>query len=110
MATITISRDSGYADRARAYSIILDSQKIGELHNGEKKEFSIKSGLHKIAMKIDWCGSKEMIFTVAENQTLLFFASSNLRGLKLFLSVWYVFFNWNSYLRIEQIATDVDQK
>jgi hypothetical protein len=35
MASVTFTRDSGYADRMRAYKILLNGQTVGEIRNGE---------------------------------------------------------------------------
>jgi hypothetical protein len=104
MATLKVTRDSGYADRLRAYAIMLDGKKIGELKNGESKNFSISTGPHALTMKIDWCGSETIKFSAAEDESLLFSVSSNLRGVKVFLAIWYVLFDRSSYLQIEKTA------
>ncbi len=33
MVTLTITRDSGYADLVRSYAVMLDGKQIGELKN-----------------------------------------------------------------------------
>ncbi len=102
MVTLTIIRDSGYADLVRSYAVMLDDQKIGELKNAETKKFSICPGVHTLCMKIDWCSSKTLTITAIEGEALAFNVSSNFRGLQIFLSLWYVLFDRSSYLRIEQ--------
>jgi hypothetical protein len=105
MVVLKVSRDSGYADSLRAYAVVLDDKKIGELRNGETKEFSIPPGPHKLSLKIDWCGSRALNVTATEGKTLSFRASSNLRGLRLLLNLWYIIFARNSYLLIEQASS-----
>ncbi len=104
MASLKIIRDSGYADRTRAYVIILDGKNVGELRNGETKEFPVSPGQHDLSLKIDWCGSETCQFTVTEGETLAFRATSNLRGAKLLLSLWYVLFARNSYLQLDRTS------
>ena len=104
MAKLIISRDSGYADRIRAYVVIIDGKKIGELRNGETREFSVDSGARKISMKIDWGGSEILDFTATDIEPSFFHVSSNLRGLRLLLSFWYAFIAPNSWLRIKQAS------
>lgn len=104
MATLKITRDSGYADLVRAYDVILDGKKIGELRNGESKEFSVTPGQHALAAKIDWCGSKTLQFHARDSNTVSFNIRSNLRGLMIFLVLWYVLFDRDSYLLIEKTA------
>ena len=66
MASLTIMRDSGYADRARKYQVVVDEAVVGQVSNGETKEFSLSPGHHEVRMKIDWCGSRPVEFTATE--------------------------------------------
>jgi len=104
MAVLKIVRDSGYADRLRAYQVILDGVKIGEIRNGQTQQFPVTPGLHAISLKIDWCGSKAIEFTVTGEDQLTFQAKSNLRGPKLVSALWYVIFDRNSYLLLKRSA------
>lgn len=104
MASLTITRDSGYADRLRAYQVVLDGERIGEIRNGETKEFSIGPGKHALSLKIDWCGSETIDFVVAPEEKPAFQVKSGLRGKRVFLSLWYVLFARNSYLRLERTS------
>lgn len=110
MASLTIVRDSGYADRLRAYTIVLDDEKIGEVKDGETKRFSLAPGNHRLALRIDWGGSKTVEFTVTEADHLTFQAKSNLRGPRVILSLWYVLFEPNSYLLVEQISSSASKQ
>lgn len=102
MATLRITRDKGYADLVRTYIVMVDGKKIGELRNGESKEFAISPGDHSITAKIDWCSSKTLRFHVKDGDTLSFDICSNLRGLKILLVLWYALFERDSYLQIEE--------
>jgi hypothetical protein len=101
VASLTIIRDSGYADRLRKYQVIVDGKKVGELRNGETGQFPISPGPHKVALKIDWCGSKPVWLDLDENEEAKLQARSNLRGPRIFGSLWYVIFAPNSYLVLE---------
>lgn len=101
MATLTVTRDSGYADLVRAYAVMLDGKKIGELKNGESKDFTISPGAHDIQMRIDWCGSLTFRFNASEEEPSRFKVSSNLRGQKIFLALWHALFDRNAYLLLE---------
>ena len=48
MAVMKIVRDSGYAIRLRAYAVVLDGTKVGEIGNGEAKEFRVSGGQHEL--------------------------------------------------------------
>ena len=103
MASIQISRDSGYADRLRKYAIVLDGQKVGELSDGETSRIPVSPGPHELAVRIDWCGSKPLRFTVGENETATFRVESNLRGGRILAGIWYVAFARDSYLKLVQL-------
>ena len=102
MTNLTVVRDSGYADRLRAYKIVLDGAVIGTIRNGDTKTFPVLPGKHSLSLKIDWCGSKPVSFVGSDGDTLTFDAKSNLRGAKLLGALWYPLFAWNSWLLLEQ--------
>jgi hypothetical protein len=102
LASLTITRDSGYADALRAYQVVLDGEKLGTLKAGETKQFLVSVGPHDLLMKIDWCGSNTVRFNIVEGDDLSFYAKSNLRGFKFLFAVWYTFFARNSYILLEK--------
>lgn len=83
MALLKIMRDSGYADRARAYTVVVDGKPVGHIRNGEIREFPITGGQHDLSLKVDWCRSNVIHFTAAEGDVVTFDAKSNLRGRQL---------------------------
>jgi hypothetical protein len=101
-AILRITRDSGYADAVRAYQVIVDGKSVGNLKAAETKQFAVSAGPHNLSLKIDWCGSNTIQFTVAEADDLTFHAKSNLRGSKLWNALWHVIFARDSYLLLEQ--------
>ncbi|HUU02656.1 MAG TPA: hypothetical protein VM425_14545 [Myxococcota bacterium] len=98
---IRITRDSGYADRIRAYKIVLDGNVIGEIRNGEQLELDVPPGKHKLHLKIDWCRSNFVDFETNGN-TVEFECGSNLRGSKIFSSIIYVTFLRNKYIWLKK--------
>jgi hypothetical protein len=101
LPSIRVIRDSGYADHFRSYRIEVDGKKIADIRNGETRLLSVSPGMHHLAVRISWCGSQTLAFTVSEDDTATFRASSALRGWRLFLGLWYVCFAWGSYIRLE---------
>jgi len=103
-ASITISRDSGWADRLRAYRIELDGVKLGTIDNGESKTFFIEPGSYQLVLKIDWCGSNTVAFNLPADGKALFECGSNLRGAALLLFFFYVLFARDQYLWLRPAA------
>jgi hypothetical protein len=83
MPIFRLTRDSGYADRLRAYKVVLDGTAIGDILNGESKEFSIPAGKHHLETTIDWCKSRVITFEADQPDVPHFRVKSNLRGLIL---------------------------
>ena len=98
MTLLKIVRDSGYADRRRAYKVVLDGKEAGKVGNGETREFRISAGQHSLSLKIDWCGSNTVQFTALEGGVIAFDARSNLRGPRIWAAVWRALFAWNTWI------------
>lgn len=90
MPNIILKRDSGWADGVRKYKILLDGNVLCKIADGETLTLPIEAGQHTIKVKIDWCGSKVINFTVQE-KNVVFDIASNLRGAKVFMAILYGF-------------------
>jgi hypothetical protein len=55
MTSLKIVRDSGYADRLRAYDVILDGKKVDNIKDGETRELTVSPGQHTLTLGLDWC-------------------------------------------------------
>jgi hypothetical protein len=106
MTNLTIIRDSGYADRLRAYRVVVDGSEIGRIRDGETRSFLVTPGKHRLPLKIDWCGSKQVEFMAVDGVPVTFQAKSNLRGTKLAAALWHSLFAWNSWLTLEPAPCD----
>jgi hypothetical protein len=102
MPSITIVRDSGYVDRLRAYEVLIDRQRLGELRNGESKQFTISPGQHELMVKVDWCSSKPVNFTAVEGEDMAFYAKSNVRDKTGYAILWLILFHRDAYLVVER--------
>ena len=79
MATLKIIRESEFRDFLRAYVVVIDGEKVGKIRRGQTKEFPISSGQHELVLRIDWCGSRTIRFSVNDGDELSFFAKSGRR-------------------------------
>jgi hypothetical protein len=95
---IKIKRDSGYVDRLRAYKVVLDGNVVGEVKNGQQIEVDAPQGKHELVLKIDWCRSNSVEFESDGSSDVEFECGSNLRGLKIFLSIVYATFLRSKYI------------
>jgi hypothetical protein len=97
-STITISRDSGYADYLRDYRVLVDGGEIGRIANGQTKTFPLEPGSHQLVMKISWCSSNTVAFSLMAGESAHFNCGSNLRGIRLLLCYYYICFAADRYL------------
>ena len=104
MTSITVTRDSGYADALRAYAVKIDGKEIGKLMPGESATYPVTPGQHTLQASIDWCGSKAVPFSVQDGANAAFSLHSALRGLWIFLALWYVLFDRSGYLVLNRTA------
>jgi hypothetical protein len=106
MPLLEISRDSGYADRARSYTVVIDGIAVGKVRNGETKQFEVSAGDHELRMKIDWCGSRPIHFSVPEGGVASFNARSGLRDSGSLGALGHAFFARDSWV----ILTPAEQE
>lgn len=77
MGKIIISRVQEWNNSMRRFGIYVDGRKIGTIANGEIKTFDVPDGPH--SAKIDWCGSREVDFSISGDEKKYF----RLSGYKL---------------------------
>ncbi|MGA2278516.1 MAG: hypothetical protein ABSG00_13025, partial [Terracidiphilus sp.] len=67
------------------------------------KQFPLASGDHELRIKIDWCGSRPINFSIGAEGLAGFEAKSGLLGGKIFGALWYVLFAKDSYVELSQV-------
>lgn len=99
--TLSLGRDSGYADRVREYRVLIDGIEIGRIGNGEEKSFDIDPGPHRLSVKIDWCRTDPIAFVAVKDQASRFQCGSNLRGIRVAFALYYALFAPKRYLWLQ---------
>ncbi|MBW8523938.1 YusG family protein [Chryseobacterium chendengshani] len=99
MAKIIINRSSEFSNILRSIEIFLDNEKIGEIKDGESKEFEIAAGNHALKAKIDWCSSNLINLNIKEEEILRY----NLSGRNPFLALFYITLGKDQYLELKPI-------
>ena len=46
-----------WTDVTRAYKVFIDAVEVGNIKNGETKQYELSEGAHTLQLKIDWCSS-----------------------------------------------------
>ncbi|WP_032095975.1 MULTISPECIES: hypothetical protein [unclassified Alteromonas] len=100
MTILRITRDSGFADRTRNYTVIANGITLGKISDGETKDFEIKTNTQEVYLSIDWCRSNKLAATPSGNDVIHLTAESSLRGFRLFLAVAYIAIMPTKYIRL----------
>jgi hypothetical protein len=98
---ISIYRQPAYADRLRAYTVLLDWQAVGEVLDGATCTVIAPEGKHVVKLTIDWCESNPVTVEAISGSPRRLTVSSNLRGSRRALALWYVAFARKSYLSLK---------
>lgn len=99
---IIITRENGYADKMRDYSIILDGEVIGRIADGQTKTFDVKDGIHTLRLSIDWAESNEVSFEFSGND-IKFKCANSLKGWRVVLAIAYATFLSHKYLMLRRV-------
>ena len=99
-AVIHVDRDpGGYADRARAYKVLIDGEERGTVKHGEGVELEVSPGSHEVQMKVDWATSPALDVTLGEGERAEFLCAPNATPMT---AIFYAFFKRGSYIRLER--------
>ena len=99
-----ITRDSAYADKIRNYKVEIDGAVIDTIADGASKDLGVSPGTHTLRLTIDWCSSNTVNFSLTKNETVNFRCSSNLKGSKVWLGIFYIVFLPHKYIKLEQLS------
>ncbi|QDT29993.1 hypothetical protein Enr10x_53520 [Gimesia panareensis] len=99
MSTLTVTRESGCADKMRKYSILVDGVSIGSIGEGETLHSEIDPQKHRVEARIDFCGSRTLEIDGSHDQSLT--VRSGLPSWHGAHSLYKVFIDRKSYLELE---------
>jgi hypothetical protein len=107
---LNINRVTSFADRIRAYIIVLDGVEVGQITAGESFDMAISPGEHRILLKIDWCRSNKLDFTAQAGTEVTLNCGSSLTGWRIFMVFLYVSFLRDRYLWIQEGTKIITKK
>ncbi len=106
MTEIIINRNSSKFDKVRAYKIMLNGKKVETIRDGGNVKLKIDSGEHELYLKIDWCRSNKINFTIADGEIKSFETGSSLQNKFFLMGFVYITFKKNKYLWINEQVTN----
>ena len=99
---IRVTRTESYADRLRAYRILVDGVERARLKAGDSVDILVGAGSHAVAAKVDWCGSPTVDVTTRPGSTATMECASNLQGPRIFLAIFYTTLFRDQYLTLAE--------
>lgn len=61
-------RTRGYADRVRAYRVVLDGVVVGRIKRGQSLSVEADPGHHELHLAVDWCRSRSVELQLVPGQ------------------------------------------
>ncbi|ATH94106.1 hypothetical protein ACH95_18935 [Bacillus glycinifermentans] len=99
---VEVNRTSQYINKMRRFSVLIDGVEAGKIKDGGRLRIDLQPGEHVIQVKINWCTSQTVRFTLDEGEVLKFRCGSPVHGWKMFFALFYVLAAPEKYSFIEQ--------
>lgn len=72
MGKLIINRKKEWANRLKAYNLFIDGKQVGQIKNGEIKEFEIEDGAHQLEIQMGLCGSGVYNFEMLDGKNKMY--------------------------------------
>lgn len=72
MAVLILKREKAWVNYFRRYKVYIDGDLAETIRNGETRRLHLESGEHTIQLRIEWCGSPPVKFTLDEGAIKVF--------------------------------------
>ncbi|MGI4763809.1 MAG: hypothetical protein ACRYGP_01885 [Janthinobacterium lividum] len=79
MPILTISRDGGWADRFRAYAILVDGQPQGEIRRMQTRSIEVPHGTHQVQLRAGVLAGSPLLRVHVDERGLTLACGSNKR-------------------------------
>ncbi len=108
MTSLKISRIADTASKYRKYKIIVDDDNMGTIKYGEIVEIPVQPGEHELYLKIDWCRSNKIAFTIAYGEPLQFRCCYRGDCTNALQGLYYVFIKPHEFLLLEEVNDSME--
>lgn len=88
-----------WQDRLRDYVVVVDGKEVARLGNDSEVTVEVDPGHHALCMKIDWCCSPQVEFSIAEGELRHFECGPNANP---FLAIFYISLWKDKYIWLRQ--------
>ena len=102
MTVLVIRRQANSQDREYAYRVMVDGRQRAEIGDDSTVQIGLTPGEHRVSLRVKWCGSRELPFTIQPGEIVRMDCRPNVRPL---LALLYITLWRNRYIALETVKS-----
>ena len=102
MTVLVIRRQASSQDREYPYRVTVDGRQRAEVGDDSTVQIGLTPGDHRVALRVKWCGSRELPFSIAPGEIVRMQCRPNVRPL---LALLYITLWRNRYIALEMVKS-----
>jgi hypothetical protein len=102
VTVLVVRRLPGSQDREYPYRVLVDGRQRAEVGNDSTVQIGLTPGEHRVELRVKWCGSREMPFTIQPGEIVRMECRPNVRPL---LALLYITLWRNRYISLETVKS-----
>ena len=102
MTVLVIRRVADARDREYPYRVMVDGRQRAEVGNNATVQIGVTPGEHRVSLRVKWCGSREMPFTIQPGEIVRMQCRPNSKAL---LALLYITLWRNDYIALETVKS-----
>ena len=99
---LVIRRRASSQDREYAYRVVVDGRQRAEIGDDSTVQIGLTPGEHRVNLRVKWCGSRELPFTIQPGEIVRMDCRPNVRPL---LALLYITLWRNRYIALETVTS-----
>ena len=102
MTVLVVRRVASASDRAYPYRVLVDGRQRAEVGDDSTVQIGVTPGEHRVCLRVKWCGSREITFTIQHGEIVRIECRPNVRPL---LALLYITLWRNDYIALETVKS-----
>ncbi|HEU5134493.1 MAG TPA: hypothetical protein VFU13_05055 [Steroidobacteraceae bacterium] len=102
MTVLVIRRQASPQDREYPYRVMVDGRQRAEVGDDATVQIGLTPGEHRVSLRVKWCGSRELPFTIQPGEIVRMQCRPNVRPL---LALLYITLWRNRYIFLETVKS-----
>jgi len=102
VTVLVIRRVADARDREYPYRVLVDGKQRAEVGDDATVQIGVTPGEHRVALRVKWCGSRELPFTIQPGEIVRMQCRPHSRAL---LALLYITLWRNDYIALETVKS-----